>query len=259
MIEVGKNADPKRILLVEDDLESLKLFGTILENAGFSVTPSHDGETATELLKKERFDLVSLDVLLPNIDGFALLKNIRSTPLTRNLPVIIVSGRSGMADTFLAIGADCFIEKPLEMHKYIDEIRNLTQKKALLIAESPSIIEKTSKILEKFNYDVSVVENEEEMVKNGTLARYKCVMAHICCVSSPPEKFKTMVSSMLKYKDPLLVLLSDSEVKGLEKDNAVAIEKEKVRWARAGINTFYDSRVSVSSLSSCLRNWLPQG
>lgn len=253
-----KTSAGKKILLVEDDREILMLLKTILEDSGFLVVPSYDGETALELLKKDKFDLVSLDIILPNLDGFAILKTIRSTTLTRNLPVLVVSGRSAMAATFMACGADGFIEKPLELKVFVSEVKNLTRDKALLVTDSHSLPEKISKIFEKFDYDVLSVENENEMVKMGKLAKYKCVLAHISCIETLPEKFRDIVANLLNYRDPTLIMLSDSDVKGLERDNAVAIEKEKVKWARAGVDKFYDSRITPSSLTSNLKTWLPQ-
>lgn len=252
-----KTKDIKRILLVEDDPEVLEVCRAMLETSGFFVFPSLDGETALDVLKREKFDLVILDIILPTMDGFSVFKKLRSDPDTCNIPVLIVSGRTGMRDTFLSFGADGFLSKPVEKGVLVAEAKNLMRNKTLLLTDSHHIKEKVSRIFEAYDYDVVTVENEDEMLKTGKAAKYKCVVAHLACVESAPEKFKNVISNFLSYKDPVLVLYSDSSVKGLEQNNTVAIQDLITKWKRAGMDNFYDSRVNLQTMSAALKEWLP--
>lgn len=247
----------KKVLIIEDDPEVLEVSSAMLSTAGFTVVPSPDGETALYNLKNDKFDLVVLDIILPKIDGFSVYKTLRSNSNTSNIPVLVVSGRSGMADTFMSCGADGFLAKPVEKDSFIAEAKRLTRNKALLLTDSHHVVEKISRIFEKYDYDVNTVENETSMLAKGKTSKYKCIIAHLSCVSSAPDKFKEIVENLLSYKNPALILYSDSSVKGLEKNSTVAIEEVITTWTRAGVRNFYDSRVVLRPLTVTLKEWLP--
>ena len=217
---------------------------------------AQEGQEALDLVKEKRFDLILLDAVMPGVDGFSFLKVMRSDPGTRNVPILVVSGRSGMSDAFLSFGADGFVVKPMEPAVLIAEAAKFTKDRVLLLTGSPYIEEKISRMFKKENYDICAVETEEELQAKGKENRYKCVVAHLASISSFPEKFKKMVAGELMYKDPVLVLYSDSSVKGLENNNTVNIESEITKWTRAGVKYFYDPRVTIKPFSSLLMSWV---
>jgi DNA-binding response OmpR family regulator len=253
----AKDQPPKRVLLVEDDSDLLDVSKAMLESGGFSVIPAEDGETAIKLLQRDKFDLVVLDIILPKLDGFSVFKSLRSASSTRNLPVLVVSGRSGMSDTFLSCGADGFLAKPVEKQDLVSAAKDLTRNKALLMTDSPHVTEKISRIFDKHGYDTKTVKDEAEMVRAGKSKKYKCVIAHLAHIISSPEKFKETVESLLSYKEPTLIVYSDSSVKGLETSSTVAIEDEMTKWTRAGVKNFYDPRIIRRPLNLTLQEWLP--
>ncbi|MFA6636342.1 MAG: response regulator [Candidatus Omnitrophota bacterium] len=258
MNENTKNPTPKKVLIVEDEPDLLDLAKVMLESAGFSAVTALDGENALEILKKVPVDLVVLDIVLPKIDGFSVFKSLRADINTHNIPVLIVSGRSAMKDTFLSIGADGFLAKPMEKDLLLQEVKNLTRNKALLLTESTHIIDKISRIFAKYDYSIDVAGDESGMLETGKKSKYKCVIAHLACLKSEPAKFKDTVANLLSYKDPSLVLYSDSSVKGLEMNSTVAIEEEIIKWTRVGVKNFYDSRVIRKPLTIALKEWLPE-
>ena len=84
-------APPPSILYVEDDDSIAEMYRLGLERAGFRITVSRDWETARRLLRRERFDLVLLDIMLPGADGMQALEEIRSRPATADLRVAVLS------------------------------------------------------------------------------------------------------------------------------------------------------------------------
>ena len=84
----------KTILLVEDDPFVVDIYTTKLESAGFSVDVAEDGEEALRKLKEKKPDLMILDIVLPNIDGWELLRKIRTELDLENLKVIVLSNLS---------------------------------------------------------------------------------------------------------------------------------------------------------------------
>lgn len=116
-----------KILVVEDDITIIKKLSELLMQEGFSVSSVHNCRDAESILEKEQFDLVLLDVLLPDGNGFSLCKRIKSIT---NCPVIFLTAS---ADEFsvvtgLDIGADDYIEKPYRPRELISRIKSVLRR-----------------------------------------------------------------------------------------------------------------------------------
>ena len=106
------------ILVVEDEKKLAGFMRKGLEEHGFSVTVSHDGDEAYLLARTESYDLIVLDIMLPGRDGLSILKNLRDQKNT--VPVVLVTARSEANERIegLNLGADDYIAKPF----YMDEL-----------------------------------------------------------------------------------------------------------------------------------------
>ena len=107
---------PARVLVVEDDLANRVLLGRLLERGGHRVVTADDGRAALEMAGQGVADVVLLDLGLPDIDGLDVCRRLRADPATAALPVILVTGRDGAAESAegTAAGADGTIAKPYE-------------------------------------------------------------------------------------------------------------------------------------------------
>ena len=85
----------KRILVVDDDENILNLEKTILEQKGFAVTGAGGGAEALKVLEDRVFDLVLLDVMMPEVDGFAVCRRIKEDPRLKDIPVIFLTAKGG--------------------------------------------------------------------------------------------------------------------------------------------------------------------
>lgn len=103
----------KNILLVEDDPFLIDIYTTKFKEAGFSVKVASDGEEGLRKLNEEKFDLLVLDIVLPQIDGWEILKKIKSTPELKDLKVIILSnlGQKEEVEKGIKLGAVKYIIK----------------------------------------------------------------------------------------------------------------------------------------------------
>jgi DNA-binding response OmpR family regulator len=99
--------DPVRVLFVEDDPSVAQMYKLKLELDGYDVDVASDGEKALELARRDRPDIVFLDIRLPKLDGFGVLEALRKDPKTENLPVVILSNYSEkeLIDRGLRLGA----------------------------------------------------------------------------------------------------------------------------------------------------------
>ena len=117
----------KHILIVEDDRAIARIEKDYLEMGGFRVTLAEDGETGLRIALQEPFDLILLDVMLPGMDGFALLERLRER---LDVPILMVTARTEDLDKIrgLGLGADDYIEKPFSPSVLVARIRaNLAQ------------------------------------------------------------------------------------------------------------------------------------
>jgi len=102
-----------KILFIEDEPTLQKAVGEILGQEGFEVLSALDGEAGLELIKKEKPDLVLLDLILPKKDGFTVLKEMKEDENLKDIPVIVLTNLEGMGDVerAMSLGATTYLVK----------------------------------------------------------------------------------------------------------------------------------------------------
>jgi two-component system, cell cycle response regulator DivK len=118
------NPARKRVLLVEDNLENRYLATFLLESDGFEVHPAVSGTEALAAFAPGKFDLVLLDLQLPDIDGFELARRMRQTSTAEQLPIIAVSAFAMVSDRKKAFAAGCtgYLEKPIDAESFTAQV-----------------------------------------------------------------------------------------------------------------------------------------
>lgn len=103
----------KVILFIEDESVLQKTFGDILNQEGYEMISALDGEVGLRLAKNKKPDLILLDLVLPKVHGFEVLKELKSTPETKDIPIIVLTNLEGMSDIDKAIetGATTYLVK----------------------------------------------------------------------------------------------------------------------------------------------------
>lgn len=116
----------KRILIVEDEESLLKLEKIFLSSRGYEVVGVVDGPAALAALEKERPDLILLDIMLPQMDGFEVCKRIKQNPQTASIPVIMLTAKKSSEDMAKGkeVGADNYITKPFKSANVIEIIQS---------------------------------------------------------------------------------------------------------------------------------------
>ena len=114
-----------RILVVDDDPQVVRLLRASLEQAGYQVFFAYDGETALHLLRRERPDLVVLDLMLPDRDGWDVTRVMRSDATLADTPIIMLTARVEHQDRIvgLELGADDYVTKPFHPGELMARIR----------------------------------------------------------------------------------------------------------------------------------------
>lgn len=122
----------QRILVVDDDKKIVRLVQSYLEQSGYQVLVAYDGETALHMIRRERPDLVVLDLMLPGRDGMEITRIVRSDQNIAGLPVIMLTARVEDTDKIvgLELGADDYIGKPFNPREVVARVRALLRRSA---------------------------------------------------------------------------------------------------------------------------------
>ncbi|ABV33575.1 MULTISPECIES: response regulator transcription factor [Pseudothermotoga] len=119
-----------RVLVVDDSEVLRKIVSFNLIKEGYSVQEAKDGREALEKLRQEKPDLVILDIMMPYIDGFEVLRTMRKDENLKEIPVIMLTAKGGESDpkTALELGANSFLTKPFSPLKLLEEVRRVIQR-----------------------------------------------------------------------------------------------------------------------------------
>ncbi len=120
----------KTILVVDDDLEITRLLSGYLQQAGYDVLLAHDGQTAMQRIRAQRPDLLVLDLMLPDRDGWDITRALRAEPATAQLPIIMLTARVDDVDKILGLelGADDYVTKPFNPRELVARVRALLRR-----------------------------------------------------------------------------------------------------------------------------------
>jgi len=126
---MSKNNEHK-ILIVDDSSVNNYLLENILEEKGYKLLIAFDGNEALSMLENETPDLVLLDIMMPGIDGYAILDKINKDEKLKNIPVIMVTSKSEVTDKQKAfeIGATDYIVKPIEIDDLLTKVEKVLVK-----------------------------------------------------------------------------------------------------------------------------------
>src|ERR1700720_287624 len=116
-----------RLLIIDDDVELCGLLKEFLQREGFAVECAHDGQSGLEQAKQGGYDLIILDVMLPGLDGFEILKRLRAES---RVPVLMLTARGEEVDRIvgLELGADDYLPKPFNPRELSARIRAILRR-----------------------------------------------------------------------------------------------------------------------------------
>ena len=118
---------PGRILIVDDDIDTLRLVGMMLESEGFDIIAANNGQRAISLARNEAPDLIILDIMMPELDGYAVTRQLRQERTTRGIPILIFTAKTGMDDKLLGLelGADEYLTKPISTRELLSQVNKM--------------------------------------------------------------------------------------------------------------------------------------
>lgn len=150
------------IYIVEDDLNIREIESIALKNSNYAVTAFDCAQTFFRQMEEVLPDLVILDIMLPDQDGYEIIRKLRKNPLTAKIPVIIVTARTTEMDLVKSLdsGADDYIRKPFSIMELLSRVRALLRRAA---ESAPKVLSVGDIRLDQERYLVYAGENQVEL------------------------------------------------------------------------------------------------
>lgn len=114
-----------KVLIVEDEAVMVKLLENALTQNGYEVFSVSNGQEGLQAVQKNEPDLIISDIMMPIMDGFTFYRELKANEATASIPVLILTDRTQMEDSFGALGADDFIPKPFEPEALLSKVSQL--------------------------------------------------------------------------------------------------------------------------------------
>jgi CheY-like chemotaxis protein/MinD-like ATPase involved in chromosome partitioning or flagellar assembly len=140
---------PEYILIVDDDIDTLKLVGLMLERKGYEIIAANNGKKALKLAKSNLPDLILLDIMMPEMDGYEVARKLRADPETENIPIIMFTAKSQAEDKIegLEAGADAYITKPTQPRELFAQVKAILKRTPKRPPPTPSSPRDTGTII----------------------------------------------------------------------------------------------------------------
>jgi DNA-binding response OmpR family regulator len=121
---------PKKILIVDDEVDLVETVRYPLEMEGFNVLVSYNGEDALSQARKEKPDLILLDLMLPKLDGYKVCRLLKFDERYRNIPILMLTAKTQEKDKALGMetGANDYITKPFDLDKLMEKVKGYLSK-----------------------------------------------------------------------------------------------------------------------------------
>jgi DNA-binding response OmpR family regulator len=116
---------PEKILVVDDDLDTLRLVGLMLQRQGYQIIAASNGTQAIAIAQAEKPDLILLDVMMPDVDGYEVTRRLRSNPITGPIPIIMFTAKTLLDDKVMGFesGVDDYLTKPTQPRELFAHVK----------------------------------------------------------------------------------------------------------------------------------------
>ena len=116
---------PEKILIVDDDVDTLRLVGLMLQRQGYQIVAADNGQQALTMAQNEKPDLIILDVMMPDMDGYEVTRRLRANTITNPIPIIMFTAKTQVDDkvTGFDVGADDYLTKPTQPRELFAHVK----------------------------------------------------------------------------------------------------------------------------------------
>ncbi|MFN4217970.1 MAG: PAS domain S-box protein [Candidatus Bipolaricaulia bacterium] len=173
-------ARPERplVLVIEDEVAIARLIATYIEKMGYRAVMAYSAREGFDHAVRLKPDLITLDVLMPDLDGFALIQQLKQHPVTANIPVIFLSIVQDKQQG-LRLGASAFLTKPIDERKFYETVRALLEPQGqpvLVVDDDRDYAKLLRKLLQREGFSVEIALDGDEALRKIRAKRYQLVV-----------------------------------------------------------------------------------
>lgn len=179
-VRLPELARPERplVLVIEDEIAIARLIATYIEKMGYRAVTAYSAREGFDQAVRLKPDLITLDVLMPDLDGFALIQELKKHPVTANIPVIFLSIVQDKQQG-LRLGASAFLTKPIDERKFYETVRALLEPQGqpvLVVDDDRDYAQLLQRLLQREGFSVEIALDGEEALKKIQSTRYQLVI-----------------------------------------------------------------------------------
>jgi signal transduction histidine kinase/DNA-binding response OmpR family regulator len=205
----------KTVLVIDDDPDILNMIKFYLNNEGFHVVTANDGHTGLQLAREIRPDIITLDVMMPGVDGWTVLKQLKEDPQLQNIPVTMLTTLDEEGLGF-ALGADDYLFKPIDLELFSAKIQQWVNRKPpspiLLVTDDSNLQHIMCDTLQRQGYGVCEVQGRDTALQ---AARDTVPSIIVVDLTSPTVQSVELIVALHDDKSlrsiPLIALTSDDD------------------------------------------------
>ncbi|MDB4295169.1 response regulator transcription factor [Akkermansiaceae bacterium] len=200
----------QNILIIEDEVDIAELIAINLQREGFSVETIHDGREGLALVLKNQPDLVVLDLMIPTMDGYQVLKEMQRDTRSHSIPVLMLTARSQIEDRILGLekGADDYMTKPFSPRELVLRVKAILKRRQS--TPSTTVFSHGPFVFDKNNLAFYL---EEEPV-NLTATEFKLLL-YLCQRSGQTQDRNELLRAVWGYSDDAHSRTLDTHMKRL--------------------------------------------
>jgi PAS domain S-box-containing protein len=221
---------PKKILVIEDDPDVARLIQIHLSGDRRQVLVAHRGHDGLEIARRENLDLITLDIMLPDINGFDLLDTLKAETATRDVPVIIVSVISDRQEG-LRLGAVDYVTKPIDEEKLLKSVRKalVTRDGAVLVVDDDQdTLSLVKDVLVAHNFTVHTATRGQEALSVAREVRPSLILLDL----KLPDLDGYAVLERLKHDSrlsdvPVIVMTGSETINDAKRKKVLALGAER--------------------------------
>jgi len=225
---------PKKILVVDDEQDIREIIKISLAGDGFQVLEASDGKTAIEIARREKPDLITMDIIMPIIDGFQAAKTIKEDPETKDIPIIILSVVAQDKDKYIQ-GITDYVSKPFKPDELAAKIRQTIEKigisaqiKNILVVDDDSdVIDIISLSLKDKNLIVTGANNGLDALEKLKICIPDLIMTDIHMPKMDGFELIKRLKKEPKYSDIPIIVLTGTLISQKDKQQGLTLGAAK--------------------------------
>ena len=241
----------RKILVVEDEAPVAEMIKFGLERAGYKVVLAGNGEEGLFLISQHHPDLIISDILMPVMYGFTFYKELKKNPATARIPVLILTARGKMEDSFKVIGVDDFIIKPFDVDVLLAKIEHSLQKvpqttkmnkNVLVVGSAAAVVQKIVSQIKKWGCVVESTTDGTQVLTKAMQFKPDLILIEVTMSQAPPEEIVRAIRCISQFNRTSILIYSYLSAKDIGNDftylKLSSINDSRMNCLNAGANEY---------------------